>query len=44
MEKLTLKSNQRDESNLGRALLEVLGAVLVVVGLYIILNLALGWN
>ena len=43
MEKLTMHSNEREE-NLGEVVLQVFGAILVVVGLYVIANLVLGWN
>lgn len=41
-ERPTLKS-QRQET-VGSALLEIIGAILVVAGLYILANLFLGWN
>ena len=43
MEKLTMHSNEREE-NLGEVVLQVFGAILVVVGLYIAGNLLLGLN
>ena len=43
MEKLTYKQNQREE-NLGEAVLQVFGAILITGVLYVILNLVLGWN
>ena len=52
MEKLTMNENKRlknfrlpsDEPSFGGAVLRVSIAILVVVGLFVIGNLVLGWN